>query len=97
MINVGVSPLTLPPPEALDPAAGRPYWDNADIRIALDVRGEELLSLAEQQFHKLLDYTLPVVSIIKGQRIMGNIEATLGGWDVEDLWLPFYCVSTNLT
>ena len=22
---------------------------------------------------------------------------TLGDWDIEDLWLPFFCVSTNLT
>jgi predicted acylesterase/phospholipase RssA/CRP-like cAMP-binding protein len=65
--------------------------------IALDVRGEELLGLAQQQFHKLLDYTLPVVSIVKGERITGNIEATFGAWDIEDLWLPYYCVSTNLT
>jgi len=65
--------------------------------IALDLHGEELLELAEQQFHRLLDYTVPVVSLIKGQRISRNIDATLGDWDIEDLWLPFTCVSTNLT
>lgn len=65
--------------------------------IALDLRGEELLVQIEQQFHRLLDYTLPVVSIVKGRRITGTIEATFGGWDIEDLWLPYYCVSTNLT
>ncbi|MGA7758494.1 MAG: patatin-like phospholipase family protein, partial [Ilumatobacteraceae bacterium] len=26
-----------------------------------------------------------------------NIDETFGTWDIEDLWLPFYCVSTNLT
>jgi hypothetical protein len=39
MINTDVTPLTLPPPEALDPVAGRPYWDNADLRIVLDLNG----------------------------------------------------------
>jgi predicted acylesterase/phospholipase RssA len=65
--------------------------------IALDLHGEELLGLVEQQFHRLLDYTVPVVSLIKGQRISRNIDDTLGEWDIEDLWLPFTCVSTNLT
>jgi predicted acylesterase/phospholipase RssA len=40
---------------------------------------------------------VPIVSLIKGERITANIEASLGEWDIEDLWLPFYCVSTNLT
>ncbi len=81
----------------IDQIAGCSMGSAIAAAIALDLRGEELLSLVEQQFHKLLDYTLPVVSIVKGHRIMSNIEATLGGWDIEDLWLPYYCVSTNLT
>ncbi len=55
------------------------------------------MELAEEQFDHLLDYTLPIVSLVKGARITRNIEATFGTWDIEDLWLPFYCVSTNLT
>lgn len=81
----------------IDQVAGCSMGSAIAAGIALDLRGEDLLDLVEQQFHKLLDYTLPVVSIVKGQRIMANIEATLGGWDIEDLWLPYYCVSTNLT
>jgi predicted acylesterase/phospholipase RssA len=65
--------------------------------IALGPRGEELLALAERQSHRLLDYTIPVVSLLKGGRISRNIEETFDGRDIEDLWLPFYCVSTNLT
>ncbi len=81
----------------VDQVAGCSMGSAIAAAIALDVRGDALLALAEQQFHKLLDYTLPVVSIIKGQRVMANIEASLGGRDIEDLWLPYYCVSTNLT
>jgi predicted acylesterase/phospholipase RssA len=65
--------------------------------IALDLNNDALLALAKQQFHRLLDYTLPIVSLLKGQRITANIEETFGSYDIEDLWLPFYCVSTNLT
>jgi len=37
MIETGVEVLTVPPPEALEPAPGEIYWDLADIRIMLDV------------------------------------------------------------
>ena len=65
--------------------------------IALDLGDAELIALAEQQFHRLLDYTVPVVALLKGQRISKNIDENFGTFDIEDLWLPFYCVSTNLT
>ena len=65
--------------------------------IALDLDDAELIALAEKQFHRLLDYTLPVVALLKGQRISRNIDDNFGTFDIEDLWLPFYCVSTNLT
>jgi predicted acylesterase/phospholipase RssA len=81
----------------VDQVAGCSMGSVIAAAIALDLRDEELLAQVEQQFHRLLDYTLPVVSIVKGRRITGNIEATFGGWDIEDLWLPYYCVSTNLT
>ncbi|MET0325310.1 MAG: patatin-like phospholipase family protein, partial [Ilumatobacteraceae bacterium] len=48
-------------------------------------------------FHGLLDYTVPVVSLLKGERIAGNITKALGALDLRDTWLPFFCVSTNLT
>ena len=57
----------------------------------------ELVAVVQRQFEHLLDYTLPVVSLVKGQRISASIEAAMGDWDIEDLWLPYYCVSTNLT
>jgi predicted acylesterase/phospholipase RssA/CRP-like cAMP-binding protein len=56
-----------------------------------------IVDVVQRQFEHLLDYTLPVVSLVKGQRISASIEAAMGDWDIEDLWLPFYCVSTNLT
>jgi predicted acylesterase/phospholipase RssA/CRP-like cAMP-binding protein len=65
--------------------------------IALDIPVEELEDIVEGQFHRLLDYTVPIVSLIKGRRISRNIDANFGTWDIEDLWRPYYCVSTNLT
>jgi predicted acylesterase/phospholipase RssA len=65
--------------------------------IALALSPDEMLARAERQFHRLLDYTLPIVALLKGERITAVIEENFGDWDIEDMWLPYYCVSTNLT
>ena len=65
--------------------------------IATGLGTDEIVEVMQRHFHKLLDYTLPVVSLLKGERISRGIGDLVGGWDIEDLWLPFYCVSTNLT
>lgn len=65
--------------------------------IAIGLRDDELIDVVERQFDKLLDYTLPVVSLLRGERISRNISQTLDSYAFADLWLPYYCVSTNLT
>ena len=65
--------------------------------IALGMNPDDLTELVKSQFRRLLDYTIPVVSLIKGGRISRAIEGHFGTCDIEDLWLPYYCVSTNLT
>ncbi len=37
--RVGVESVSVPPPEELDPVAGRLYWDHADLRIMVNVNG----------------------------------------------------------
>jgi NTE family protein len=67
----------------------------AAIAVGLDPETTE--AHVASHFHKLFDYTLPVTALLKGQRITTSIRAAFGSYDIEDLWLPFYCVSTNLT
>lgn len=43
------------------------------------------------------DYTLPVVSFLTGRKISRTLTALAGNIDIEDMWLPFFCVSANLT
>ncbi len=65
--------------------------------IAQDVPMAEYLETVVERFSSLLDYTIPVVSLVKGERITKSIELAMSGWDFEDLWRPFFCMSTNLT
>lgn len=65
--------------------------------IADAMEPDEVLAWAERHFPKVLDYTLPVVSLTKGGRIAQAAHATFGQRDVEDLWLAYFAMSTDLT
>lgn len=65
--------------------------------IAQGIEPARRIEVTQAAFKDLLDYTIPVVSLVKGERITANIQNQWGGIDIEDLWLPFACVTTNLT
>jgi NTE family protein/lysophospholipid hydrolase len=50
-----------------------------------------------QYISSLYDPTLPLVSILAGRRIGQRLAAVLGDVAIEDLWLPYFCVATNLS
>lgn len=45
----------------------------------------------------LNDYQVPFKSLFKGSRVDNLLSENFGDLDIRDLWLPYYCVSTNLT
>jgi predicted acylesterase/phospholipase RssA len=45
----------------------------------------------------IFDYTLPVVSLAAGKKMSRKLRWLLGETRIEDLWLPYFCVSSNLT
>jgi len=65
--------------------------------IAQGQSAREMTQSAVHAFKSLIDVTLPVTSMLSGKRIAGVIAAETETWDIEDYWLPFFCVSTNLT
>jgi predicted acylesterase/phospholipase RssA len=44
-----------------------------------------------------IDPTVPLTSLAAGRRMTERLRTAAGDVDIEDLWLPFYCVSTNLS
>jgi predicted acylesterase/phospholipase RssA/CRP-like cAMP-binding protein len=46
---------------------------------------------------KIIDYTLPLVSLTMGKGLTAAIERGCGPLLIEELTLPFSCLSTNLT
>jgi NTE family protein len=45
----------------------------------------------------LTDYTLPLVALVRGRKVDLRLIGHFGERAIEDLWLPFFCVSSNLT
>lgn len=43
------------------------------------------------------DYTVPLISILKGINCQRALNSAFGGIAIEDLYLRYYCVSSNLT
>jgi len=49
------------------------------------------------QSKPMRDFTLPIISFLKGRRLGQIVKMIYKDMRIEDLWLPFFCVSTNLT
>jgi predicted acylesterase/phospholipase RssA len=44
-----------------------------------------------------VDYTFPMVSFFSSRKISALLQKIYGDVYIEDLWRPFFCVSSNLT
>jgi NTE family protein len=64
-------------------------WNDVEIR--------ERLRRAFVDSNPINDYTLPTLALVKGDKVARRLEEHFGSIRIEDLWRPFYCVSTNLT
>ena len=68
--------------------------------VACDFDSVEMTYIARETFvnHNYLnDYTLPRVSLIRGQRFHARLQAVFGARRIEELRRTFYCISTNLS
>ncbi len=46
---------------------------------------------------QLLDRTLPITSLMASAKLTAVLQRIFGDTRIEDLWRPFFCVSSNLT
>ncbi len=64
-------------------------WDDSEI--------ERRIWRAFVRNSPLDDYILPVVALTSGKKVDRHLYENFGNIDIEDLPMPFFCVSTNLT
>ena len=65
--------------------------------LAISTSLDELEDKTDWSMRKLLDYTLPIGSVIAGKRAWSRIQEAVGDRDIADSWLPLSLVSTDLT
>jgi NTE family protein len=61
---------------------------------------EEILEANRRAWTRLslrLDLTLPTVSVSSGRRLRRALDEMFGDVEIEDLWLPFFCTTVNLS
>jgi predicted acylesterase/phospholipase RssA len=68
--------------------------------VAMDQNWEEMLETNRDAWlhrrpHK--EYSLPFISLIRSRRLDSMAKKIWGEFDIEDLWLSFFCVSCNLS
>jgi len=44
-----------------------------------------------------LDYTFPLVSLMSAGKMKRTLQSLFGGTRIEDLWRPFFCITSNIT
>lgn len=68
--------------------------------VALGVPDTQLIEMFRRTFvdsNPLGDYTLPIYSLVAGRRVRQRLRAEFGDLAIEDIPIPYYCVSANLT
>ncbi len=65
-----------------------------DSRSMLDLSRRGFVKMGVQP---LMDYTPPIVSLLSGRRAAAVLKILAADTQIEDLWIKYFCVSTNLT
>ncbi len=68
--------------------------------VAADWSNEEMVEVYRRSFvdtNPLSDYTLPMFSLVSGRKVSRLLRDAFGEREIEDLVLPYFCVSANLT
>lgn len=84
----------------IDSVAGTSIGAVIGAAVAAEWSIEEMTERFRQVFYDqnpLSDYTLPLVSLVSGRKMSRLLQDTFGERDIEDLLLPYFCVSANLT
>jgi len=68
--------------------------------VAMGMDSDRLTILCKETFQKnnpFNDYAVPIVSLLRSRKIDRAARRAYGEARIEDLWLSFFCVSSNLS
>lgn len=64
-------------------------WDDGEL--------EARIQKAFVDTSPLDDIAFPMIAMTRGDKVRDRLQEHFGEVDISDLWLPFFCVSSNLT
>ncbi|MBN1149058.1 MAG: cyclic nucleotide-binding domain-containing protein [Anaerolineales bacterium] len=84
---------------AIDRVGGTSMGALMGAAFARGMDDQDLTELAQHIGSRelLLDRTLPIISFYTTRKITDLIQNLSSGLDIEDLWLPYFCISCNLS
>lgn len=50
-----------------------------------------------QLWRKIIDLTYPITAMFSGKGLNNEIRSILGDTQIEDLWIPYFCITTDLS
>ena len=84
----------------IDAVGGTSMGAMVAAMVAMGLDAQDMLARMRETFLTgkfLNDYSLSRISLISGEKFQRQLKSVFGDRRIEDLELPFYCVSTNLT
>ena len=48
-------------------------------------------------YKQIADLTYPVTSMFTGSAFNNSIEDVFGNKQIEDLWIPYFCITTDIS
>lgn len=81
----------------IDMIGGASAGSIAAAHVAMGLDWKAMRDNIRYLFSVFDDYTLPLVSLVSGRKFQTALKSMFGDLLIEDLWLDFFCVSTNLT
>jgi predicted acylesterase/phospholipase RssA/CRP-like cAMP-binding protein len=84
----------------IDIVGGASMGSIIGAQYAMGNSHDEMLELCRKLFidiNPFNEYTLPIISLMRGRKLERMGKLAYGDSFIEDLWLSYFCVSSNLT
>ena len=85
---------------AIDMVGGTSMGASIAAQHAMGWSPQRIVETADRVWNHMRphkEYTLPLLSVLRGRRSRQCAELMYGDVRIEDLWVPFFCVSSDLT
>lgn len=82
----------------IDRVGGTSMGSVISMACAFGFSREQMLDMLQEGCASSLkrDYTFPIVSLLSGRRAAKSIGSYVGDAEIEDLWLPYFAISSSL-